>query len=662
MKKFILALIAVLAMFTASAYAEGVTHSFENTTDGLSIVTNTLATGGNATYTEGFVGKGLALNASYGLRLGSVNGEYTVAAMVRYTSLGDAKNIFFKNMGSSTAQNWVGIVQDQGKPKLWIHNGSDHKWEGIITSSESVLNRWAYITYTESNAAAALYVDGELIGSGSVTPGKGDIYAGATFWAADAAEGVMDELFFDNSRAITADEVKNMYTELALKNVKIPAKTITDLDLPTTIGNAEVRWTSSDESVITNDGKVTRGDKNATITLSLYKGDELLGTFEVTVLKLATEVTNDDVVLSYVFDDGTEGVIEDASGNGNHGVIYGGMTGTHFDGVDDYVDMPDGILANLNEFTIVMRLKSEISKTHQFTFNFGIGNSEYFFLNTSRPTTNTLRLALTQNGSGAESDVASLPGIRDGEYAALAITVNGSQAAIYQNGIPVAAGDLGASPSVLGNTTDNWLAKSPYSGDAYFKGDIYEFTIYPRVLNPKEIEDLHYQAPEEKSYISDFDYGESELTVYLNRFCMVSAVFFDNNGRIVYSSTAKASGDDLKAVFTLPEGVNIANVELAAYDADRGIIRDRAAIATYKGVAAYGTDGNNIKITNTTAENLDVMVMAASYKEGSLGSLNTITVNVPAGSYKIVQTPAKDGERLLVWYSLKSMRPVTEQQ
>ena len=61
----------------------------------------------------------------------------------------------------------------------------------------------------------------------------------------------------------------------------------------------------------------------------------------------------------YDFDEKTEGVIEDASGNGNHGAIYGGMVGTHFDGADDYVEMPANILDGLDEFTIVMRIKAE---------------------------------------------------------------------------------------------------------------------------------------------------------------------------------------------------------------------------------------------------------------------------------------------------------------
>ena len=655
MKKLIFSLIAVLTLLTVSAYAEGTTYSFENTTDGLSTVTNSLAGGGSASYTDGFIGRGLALNGSYGLHVGSVSGDFTISAMVNITSSGGTQTVFFKNMGSSSSENWTSVILDNGTPAFWARGGN-YSWTRLVTANDNVLAKWAYITYTEENGVGSLYVNGKLAGSKDITVGGGEIYAAATYWSADAPKGILDELYFNSSEALSAEEIMAMYTDLAIRNVSLPSETITDLDLPTAIGNAQVRWVSSNESVITNSGKVTRGDENVTVTLSLYMGDELLATYEVTVLKSAVS-TNKSVVLSYIFDANTAGVVEDASGNGNHGTIHGGMVGTHFDGADDYVEMPPNLLADLDEFTIVMRLKPEIAKTHQFTFNFGSGTGKYFFLNTSRPTTNTLRLALTQNGSGAEKDVASLPGLRDGEYAALAITVSGSEAVMYQNGIPVAAGDLGISPSELGNTTDNWLAKSPYP-DPYFRGDIYEFTIYPRVLSADEIETMHYQAPEEKNYISDMDFKNSELTVYLNRFCMVSAVITDDSGEIVHSTTAKVSGDNLTAKFTLPKG--IFNAELAAYDADRGIVRDRIAMEIYNDVVVYSLDGDNVIITNATDKDLSVKVMAAAYKDdGSLASLNVVTVDVSAESHQAIKNPANTGEKLLVWYSLDSLEPIT---
>lgn len=657
MKKFIIVLIALL-LCTVSVNAAEVNCSFENAVASFKSVTNTLADGGSVSFTEGFIGEGLALNGSYGLELGAVSGDFTVSAMVNITSSGGTETIFFKNMGTSSAEKWTSIILDNGTPAFWA-NGGSYRWSRLVTATDNVLAQWAYITYTEKDGIGSLYVNGELAGSSTVTVGSGNIYVGATYWSADAPEGTLDEIYFNDSEALSEEAIMEMYTNLAIQNVSIPERTISDLDLPNAIGNAQVSWVSSDESVISSTGKVTRGDENVTVTLSLYMGDEFLASYDVTVLK-NTEHTNDDVLLSYIFDKKTQAVVEDASGNGNHGIIYGSMVGTHFDGADDYVELPANLLTDLDEFTIVMRLKAEIAQTHQFTFCFGSGTSEYFFLNTSRPTTNTLRLALTQNGSGAEYDVASIPGIRDGEYAALAISVKGSEATMYQNGIPVAFGDLGVSPSALGNTTDNWLAKSPYN-DPYFKGDIYEFTIYPYALEEGEIEAMHYKAPEEKGYIEDIDMSESELKVKLNRFCMVSAVFFDNEGKMVYSTTQKASGDNLTAVFTLPDA-NLANVEIAAYDADRGIIRDRLAVATYNGVAAYSTDGENLKITNTTGSDLNVTVMTVSYDEDILKEVGIATVMVEASSYTVIQNPAKEGEKLMVWYTLASLKPLTEQE
>lgn len=657
MKKFIAVLIALL-LCTVSVSAAEVNCNFENTVVSFKTVTNTLSDGGSVSFTEGFIGDGLALNGTCGLELGAVSGDFTVSAMVNITSSGGTETIFFKNMGTASAENWTSIILDNGTPAVWS-NGGNYRWSRLVTASDNVLAQWAYITYVEKDGIGSLYVNGTLAGSSAVTASEGTLYMGATYWSADAPEGTLDEIYFNDSEALSEEAIIQMYTNLAIQNVSVPEKTISDLDLPDAIGNAQVSWVSSDESVISSEGKVTRGDENVTVTLSLYMGDELLASYDVTVLK-NTEHTNDSVLLSYIFDEKTRDVVEDVSGNGNHGIVYGSMVGTHFDGSDDYVELPANLLTDLDEFTIVMRLKAEIAKTHQFTFCFGNGTSEYFFLNTSRPTTNTLRLALTQNGSGAESDVASIPGIRDGEYAALAISVKGSEATMYQNGIPVAFGDLGVSPSLLGSTADNWLAKSPYN-DPYFKGDIYEFTIYPRALDMSEIEAMHYEAPEEKGYIEDIDMDTSELKVNLNRFCMVSAVFFDNDGEMVYATTKKVSSDNLTAVFTLPDA-NIANVEIAAYDADRGIIRDRLAIATYNGVAAYATDGENLKVTNTTGSDLNVNVMTASYDGDILKEVQTATVMVEASSYKVIKNPAKEGEKLMVWYTLASLKPLAEQE
>ena len=652
MKKLIFAFITAFAALTVTAGAEGL-YRFENSLDseagaGLatpaSTVNNALGNGGAAVYEGG----ALKLDGSYGLNLGSVGAYYEVSAKVSLAFSGGTSTLFFKNMGSSSSEKWLGVIFQNGVPNVWSHDGNAFRWAALESKAENCVGKTVEIKYVENMGDARLYVDGVLAASGAVVSGGGDLYLGSTYWSADALSATVDDL------AVIDRTFENFGG--------FPSVLTNDIDL--SAAGEGVEWVSDRPEVLSAEGKAARPAENTAVTLTGTKkmgplGDDIVREFNFTVLKAAQKV-NDDVVLSYVFDENTSGVVEDKSGNGNHGALFGGKTGPAFDGVDDYVEMPRGLLSGLDEFTIVMRLKNEIAKTHQFTFCFGSGTKEYFFLNTSRPDTNTLRLALTNNGSGAESDVASLPGLRDGETAALAITVSGTEAKMYKDGVPVAAGDLGFSPSELGDTADNWLAKSPYN-DPYFKGEIYEFTIYPRALSEGEIRDMHYSEPEEKGWISGAEIDGNTLTVSLNRFCMVSAVFFDNGGSVVYSTTSKVSGDDLTAVFTLPEGT-IANAELAAYDPSRGVITDRLAVAAYGGVAAYSAYDGSLKITNTTDSDLSVAVMAAGYDGGALTGINAVTETVPAGSYVVVDDPSKEGDRLLVWYSLDSLRPVTRQK
>ena len=62
---------------------------------------------------------------------------------------------------------------------------------------------------------------------------------------------------------------------------------MSDLTLPSTTGEAsKITWSSSDESVITSDGKVTMGRLPKTVTMTAkitYKGIETTKKFTVTV-------------------------------------------------------------------------------------------------------------------------------------------------------------------------------------------------------------------------------------------------------------------------------------------------------------------------------------------------------------------------------------------
>ena len=46
-------------------------------------------------------------------------------------------------------------------------------------------------------------------------------------------------------------------------------------------------------------------------------------------------------------------------------------------------------------------------------------------------------------------------------------------------------------PSSLGNTINNWIARSAYTADPYFAGLIDDFRVYARALSPSEITTLY---------------------------------------------------------------------------------------------------------------------------------------------------------------------------
>ncbi|MCH5187659.1 MAG: hypothetical protein J1F63_04595 [Oscillospiraceae bacterium] len=526
-------------------------------------VDNTLKPGKGSILIDS-TGSALLFDGSYGVDLGRVEETFTVSARVKITSTGDTQTLFFKNMGDDKNQKWTGVIFAGGVPTIWRHDGKTYGWSRLGSSAGNCLDRWIDIEYAENNGYGQLYVDGRLVSSGSVLSGEGELYMGATYWSGDAISGEIE--------SVTLEDSTFKFLEFGGEYL------VSDLDL--SAAEKGIVWTSSDPSVLSPDGKITRGAEDKEVTLTGVK-DTALGRiereFSFTVLK-APAMVNNEVVLSYNFTDETEGIIRDDSGNGNDGVIFGGMKGSRFDGNDDYVQMPEGILAGQKKFTVYMRLRPEIAYSNQFTFCFGSSENEYFFLNTSRPGSNAISLALTNSGIGGEKEINSVPGLRINESAELVITVSETDATMYINGIPVAAGSLGISPWHLHNTTKNYLAKSIFN-DPLYRGNIYEFTIYPRVMTEEEIRAM---APEttEPGYITRLNWKDGKLKINTSRFCMIAAQFMDENGEVILSATRKVSSDSLETSIDCSEIFDrIKDIRIAAYDADTGIVKDMVNIA-----------------------------------------------------------------------------------
>lgn len=200
------------------------------------------------------------------------------------------------------------------------------------------------------------------------------------------------------------------------------------------------------------------------------------------------------LLLHYGFKDMTsDGIAVDESGNGNDGRIFGNAVTEYgrirFDGEDDYIEMPDGLLAGTDEVTVAVNLCPEFDTLHYFAWNFGTSSSEgYMFLNTSRPD-KKLRFAITPASADRERELASDNDIKKGTQSSVIVTIREKAGVMYRDGEKVAEGSFDISPSELGRTVQNWIGRSPY-GDALMKGYVDDFRVYNYALSAEDAKAL----------------------------------------------------------------------------------------------------------------------------------------------------------------------------
>ncbi|MFB3978823.1 family 43 glycosylhydrolase [Microbacterium proteolyticum] len=212
----------------------------------------------------------------------------------------------------------------------------------------------------------------------------------------------------------------------------------------------------------------------------------------------ATPVTANEKgeVLRYDFTDAQGTILHDRSGAGRDGQIQGGATFSDgaltFDGTNDYVDLPDNVLAGVNDFTVDAELRIDpAQKTPYFLYAFGNtgsdgkGNGYLFSTGDSQ-----YRGAISKgNWTGEQNAGSGTPLPRD-RWVHLTYTLSGTTARLYLDGqkvaentnVTVRPGDIGK-----GFTVANYIGKSVYNDDSLFRGQMREFALYNRALSPDEV-------------------------------------------------------------------------------------------------------------------------------------------------------------------------------
>jgi hypothetical protein len=212
-----------------------------------------------------------------------------------------------------------------------------------------------------------------------------------------------------------------------------------------------------------------------------------------------TSPAADALVLRYDFS-GDGDVVPDLVGDRDARLLGGTLlepsrTFINLDGVDDYVDLPNGVVSELRSATFVVWLSWVGGVCWQRIFDFGIsdqgedqvGNAVTSLFMTPLACGDQTFTVMAELGATQHpvSDDEALPS----GYAlqvALVVDADTQSFTLYRDTEKVAEAPA---PFELDQLTDanNWLGRSQWAQDGFFAGAIGEFRIYSRVLTADEI-------------------------------------------------------------------------------------------------------------------------------------------------------------------------------
>lgn len=204
--------------------------------------------------------------------------------------------------------------------------------------------------------------------------------------------------------------------------------------------------------------------------------------------------TEDGLVAHYPL----TGDAKDVSGHGYDGTVVGGGTfadgALSLDGTDDHVDLPDDVMAGLDQITVNMDVWVDSTQATPY-FIYGLGNSSgssgngYLFT-----TGNAYRSSITLGSYTAEQTATSGANLARGAWKTLTYTLDGTGTArIYLDGVQVGTKTgITFTPGEIGDgrTTANYIGRSLYSGDRYLKGKVRDFSLWSRALSATEVAEL----------------------------------------------------------------------------------------------------------------------------------------------------------------------------
>lgn len=255
----------------------------------------------------------------------------------------------------------------------------------------------------------------------------------------------------------------------------------------------EGKWAAAD----------VKGKTNITAEAEFYK----FGTETVTGPRDDVQLKGDYILVArYEFAEVDEDKIADSSKNQNDAELIGSFTSIEgpvdgaikLSGTDNYVQMPEGIIADLEELTVSTWVRLDEKRYWSRVFSFGNNSDDpddgVLFLAALGSNFETdehqgwLKLDWAVYGI-EDSDIFVLgPIIEVGRWYHVAVTLTKDTASLYVDGELYDSTDNIALPKDLGVTEQNYIGKSNNRWpDPLLNGAIADFRIYSAALSAEQI-------------------------------------------------------------------------------------------------------------------------------------------------------------------------------
>lgn len=192
-----------------------------------------------------------------------------------------------------------------------------------------------------------------------------------------------------------------------------------------------------------------------------------------------------------------------AHGSLENGAVLDGAGHATLDGVDDYVDLPNGLLSGLTDATLVAWLAWNGGPCWQRVFDFGssdagegvVGNatSSLFVTPKGCPGPGPSTAFETTAVLGSVDSDTPFPVLQTAVIAVVSDTTR-QELRLYAAGAPLGTGK--AEPLALLSDDNDWLGRSQWVQDLYMSGMYDEFRIYDQALSNADLAALETAGPD----------------------------------------------------------------------------------------------------------------------------------------------------------------------